>query len=78
MLSTEDRASLADSILSNQLFTLILDDLEKAALDRCVNAALTDHDARAAAACEVRAIRAFRSNCRAALDNNRPKKGAPA
>ncbi len=76
---TDARASYADSILSNPLFHELFDALEKSAIDPCVNAAMTDHDTRAAAAAEVRAIRSFRSSLSAALaDNTRAKKGAPA
>ena len=74
----EDRKALAEQILSNPLTALVLADLERDAVERGVYAPMTDHEARAAAMAEVRAIRAFRQNLEASLQDNRPRKGAPA
>lgn len=77
-MTPQERKSLAETILSNPLTDDILDGLERDAVDRCVNAPWTDHELRAAAAAEVRAIRAFRANLEACLRDNSPRKGAPA
>lgn len=77
-MTPDERAALAQSILDNPLFPVVLDKLERDATDRCINAPMIDHDLRAAAAAEVRAIRAFRANLAAALQDNRPRKSAPA
>ena len=71
-----ERAALAKSILDNPLTDEILGDLERAAIDRCVMAPMTDHEMRMAAAAEVRAIRAFRHTLRASLQDTSPRKTA--
>jgi hypothetical protein len=75
-MTPNERAALAQSILDNPLTETILGDLERAAIDRCVYAEMTDHDMRAAAAAEVRAIRAFRHTLRQALQDTSPRKSA--
>jgi len=77
-VTDEDRRALAEQILNNALMAEIMGKLEKEAVDRCVYAPMADHEARQAAAAEVRAIRSFRQNCEAALRNNPPRKAAPA
>jgi len=77
-VTPQEKASLAEQILSNPLFDAIMADMERIAIDLCINAPMINHELRAAAAAEVRAIRAFQANCRAALHNNRPPKDAPA
>lgn len=77
-LSDEERASLAEQLINNPLLNEILDDLEQTALNQCVHADWSDDRKRADAAAQVRAIRAFRSDCQSAIDNNRPSKDAPA
>lgn len=77
-MTQDDRAALAEQIAKNPLVSIILSELEQSAVDRCINAAMTDHETRSAAAAEVRAIRAFRSKLEASLRDNRPTKGAPA
>lgn len=56
-----EKISLARALRDNPLFTLLLDEIETAAINACVNAKATDHEARAAHAAEVRAIRNLRS-----------------
>ena len=77
-MTGEDRRALAEQILNNALMAEIMGKLEKEAVDRCVYAPMADHEARQAAAAEVRAIRSFRQNCEALLRNNPPRKAAPA
>ncbi|MEX2741095.1 hypothetical protein AB3480_06560 [Rhizobium mongolense] len=57
----EEKSAAARALLDNPLFHLLMDDIETAAINGCVHAKPTDHDARAAYAAEVRAIRNFRS-----------------
>lgn len=57
----EVKSAEARAMLDNQLFHILLDEIETAAINGCVNAKPTDHEARAAYAAEVRAIRNFRS-----------------
>jgi len=56
-----EKNALARSLRDNPLFNLLLDEIETAAINACVNAKATDHEARAAHAAEVRAIRNLRS-----------------
>lgn len=77
-MRSEDRKALAEQILSNPLTDLVLSEIERDAVERGVSAPMTDHEARAAAMAEVRAIRAFRSHLTAALRDTATRKGAPA
>jgi hypothetical protein len=77
-MTPKERAALAESIISNPLFTLVIEDMEREAIDRCVYAPMTDHDMRAAAAAEVRAIRTFRETLTASLRDNSARKVATA
>jgi hypothetical protein len=76
-MNAKERASLAEQIISNPLFDVVLDELERDAIERGVYAPLNDSETRQSAMAEVRAIRAFRSNLSASLRDNRPTKGAP-
>ncbi|HET6407933.1 MAG TPA: hypothetical protein VFG14_08635 [Chthoniobacteraceae bacterium] len=58
---------------------MLMDELEKTAIDRCVNASPTDNDLRAAMAAEVRAIRKFRQSISVLIDEaSAPQARAPA
>ncbi|MCA1403706.1 hypothetical protein I6F26_03700 [Ensifer sp. IC3342] len=76
----EDKTAAARVLLDMPLFHLLMDELETAAVNGCVNAKNTDHDARAAFAAEVRAIRNFRSKLKFLAEGqaNADGKGAPA
>ena len=60
-MKPEDRVAAARALLDNPLFERMMDELEAAAINGCINAKLTDHDTRGAFAAEARAIRNFRS-----------------
>ncbi|WOS61338.1 hypothetical protein [Sinorhizobium fredii] len=60
----EEKISAARALVDNPLFDRLMDDLETAAINGCVNAKLTDHETRAVFAAEVRAIRNFRGKLR--------------
>jgi len=77
-VNEHERRSLAEQILTNPLFPLVMNRLEQDAVERGVDAAMTDNEMRAAAMAEVRAIRAFRSNLAAMLRDTGSRKGVPA
>lgn len=75
----EDKTAAARTLLDSPLVTLLMDELETAAINGCVHAKITDHDARAAFAAEVRAIRNLRGKLSAlAAQANSEGKDAPA
>lgn len=57
----EEKSAAARALLDNPLFHLLMDDIEATAINGCVNAKTTDHEARAAYAAEIRAIRNLRN-----------------
>lgn len=78
-MKQEDKINAARTLLDSQLVTLLMDELETVAVNGCVHAAITDHDARAAFAAEVRAIRNLRGKLRALVAQaNSEGKAAPA
>lgn len=77
-MTDEDRRALAEQILNNALMAEIMGKLEKEAVDRCVYAPMADHEARQAAAAEVRAIRSFRASVERALAKDAVRRTAPA
>jgi hypothetical protein len=77
-MTPQDRKALAEQILTNPLTDLVLSEIERDAVERGVFAPATDHEARAAAMAEVRAIRAFRHHLTASLRDTAARKGAPA
>lgn len=64
-MKQEDKIAAARTLLDSQLVTLLMDELEAVAVNGCVHAPITDHDARAAFAAEVRAIRNLRGKLKA-------------
>lgn len=75
----EERAAFARAMIENPLFTQIMNDMEKHAVDHCVMAKPEDHETRAAMAAEVRAIRKFRQKITSAIEEaNAPNTSAPA
>ncbi|KQS79042.1 hypothetical protein ASG25_10675 [Rhizobium sp. Leaf384] len=78
-MRAEEKIACARALADNPLVSLLLDEMEKAAVDKCVNAAPVAHEERAAMAAEVRAIRKFRLKIKATIDEaNAPNTGAPA
>jgi hypothetical protein len=57
----EREALEAEQILNNTFLASLLKELESDAIERAISAPLTDHDFRAAALGEVRAIRSLTS-----------------
>ncbi|MDX0921810.1 hypothetical protein GOE04_11585 [Sinorhizobium medicae] len=76
----EDKTAAARVLLDMPLFQLLMDELEMTAVNGCVNAKNTDHDARAAFAAEVRAIRNLKGKIKflAEGQSSADGKGAPA
>lgn len=59
-MKPDERTAAARTLLDNPLFHRLMDELEAAAINGCINAKVTDHETRAAFAAEARAIRNFR------------------
>lgn len=75
----EEKVAWARAMLDNPLFTELMDEMEKTAVDQCVNAKPTDHETRAAMAAEVRAIRKFRQKITGLIEEaSAVHTGAPA
>lgn len=72
------RAAAMRSMVEIPYFNELWDDLERAAVNACINAAPTDHETRAAYAAEARAIRKFRSKLNFVLEEAKAANNAPA
>lgn len=77
-MTPEDRKALAEQILTNPLTEILLGELEHEAIERGINAPLADDKTRLVSALDARAVRAFRSKLEQSVQENRPRKGAPA
>lgn len=79
-MKAEDKQAAARVLMEMPLVTILLDELEMSAINGCINAKITDHEARAAFAAEARAIRNFRSKLKFLSQEqaNADGKGAPA
>lgn len=74
-MTPQERKSLAEQITANPLFTAILDDMERGAIEALIYA--TDETQRHERQLRVQAIRQFRSDLAEALSTREPK-SAPA
>ena len=79
-MKQDEKRAAARALLDNPLFHTVMDDLEAAAINGCINAPVTDDETRAAYAAEARAIRKFRSKLKFLAEEqaNADGKGAPA
>lgn len=77
-MTPEDRKALAKIIKDNPLTEVILSEMETDAIERCVNAPWADDKKRLISSMEVHAIRDFRAKLEEALQDNLPRKNAPA
>ncbi|ODR92444.1 hypothetical protein [Sinorhizobium alkalisoli] len=78
-MRSDEKSAAARALLDNPLFERLMDELEAAAINGCVNAKLTDHETRAAFAAEARAIRNFRSKLKFLTEQAKVEgTGAPA
>lgn len=76
MMNENDRASLAEQLVANPLWDVLMDEQERSAVERMVNAA-TDIT-RLECQLRVLAVRSFRADCEASLRSTRQVKSAPA
>lgn len=67
-MTDEERARAAQILLDMPLFHALWDDMETAAINRCLNCKVEDHEARLAHAIEARAIRNFRTMLKITAD----------
>lgn len=74
-MTPQERKNLAEQITANPLFTAILDDMERNAIEAMI--AAQDDANRLARQLRVQAIREFRSDLGASLNTREPK-SAPA
>lgn len=74
-MTPDERRALAEQLTTNPLWGEVMDQIEATGIERMV-AASTD-TARMEAQAYVRATRAFRADCEAALRSPPPRKGAP-
>ena len=77
-MDNEEREFHAREIINNPLFRIITDKMESDAVNKAVNAPLTDHDTRQAAIAELRAVRTFRRECESIIRTKPVPKAAPA
>jgi len=75
-MTPEERKSLAEQITSNPLYSVIMVDLEKRAVEQMIYAK-TDIE-RHECQLRIQAVRSFRSDCEASLRSTRERKAAPA
>lgn len=76
---TTDRARAAQAALEIPLFTDVLDELEQAAINACLNANYDDHAARQHHALDAVAVRKLRSKLQAiAREGQSTSRTAPA
>ena len=64
-MTPTDRARAAQTVLEIPFFTDLLAEIEKAAIDRCLNAQINDDETRRNEAAEARAVRKLRSKLEA-------------
>lgn len=79
-MALSDRSSAAQAILAIPLYHELMNDLEREAIDACVEAKYDNHEARQAYAAEVRAIRNLRAKIAAISQEGqaKPVRKAPA
>jgi hypothetical protein len=75
-MTPDERKSLAEQITTNPLYSVIMAELERSAIERMIHAT-TDLD-RHECQLRVQAVRSFRSDCEASLRSTRERKAAPA
>lgn len=71
-MTPKERASMAEQLLANPLFTALFDGVERDAVEAMVYA--KDDDTRARGAMRVQAVRALRDDCTNSLRDIRERK----
>ena len=78
-MTPTDRARAAQTVLEIPFFTDLLAEIEKAAIDRCLNAQINDDETRRNEAAEARAVRKLRSKLEAiSQEGQSTSRSAPA
>lgn len=77
-MNTDRQRVHARQLVNNPVFLQVLNDMERAEIDRVIHAEINDHETRQNAAAEVRAIRSFRDRVSALAADPKPAKQAPA
>jgi hypothetical protein len=77
-MTDEERKRAAQALLDMPLFNQLWDELETAAVDRCINAKPNDDETRRVMASEARVIRLFRDRIRSLAQSAVEGKKAPA
>lgn len=78
-MTPEEKRIAADAVLNVPFFRDLLDELERQAVDGCVNAKYTDHETRQAFAVEARMVRKIRRELEAlSAKDGDTNRGRPA
>lgn len=75
-MTNDERASLAEQLLSNPLWDELFNGIEKAAIEACIYA--NDDEQRLVATLRVKEVRSLRGDCEVHLRSTRQRKPAPA
>ena len=75
-MTPSERASLAEQLMANPLWAVLMAEQESIAIERLI--AASTEQARLECQLRVQAVRSFRQDCEAALRNTPPQKGAVA
>ena len=75
-MTPSERASLAEQLMANPLWSVLMAEQEATAIERMI--AANTEQARHECQLRVQAIRAFRQDCEASARNTQPQKGAVA
>lgn len=75
-MTSQERAGLAESLIANPLWAVLMAEQEANAIERMITAT-TDLD-RHGCQLRIQAVRSFRSDCEASLRSIREPKAAPA
>ena len=78
-MTNEQRIARARTLIDDELFNALMDELEASAIDTAIYAKPAEHDARAAALSKAKAIRDLRAELASIVRNANPQtKVAPA
>lgn len=75
-MTPSERASLAEQLMANPLWAVLMAEQESIAIERLI--AASTEQARLECQLRVQAVRSFRQDCEASLRNTQPMKGAVA
>ena len=75
-MTPSERASLAEQLMANPLWAVLMAEQESIAIERLI--AASTEQARLECQLRVQAVRSFRQDCEASARNTQPQKGAVA